>query len=1305
MSTITFQREIEPYLARLGTTPEDKPSFVKEVYAVQDIDTLRQWVIRKEREKQTISNDLEVAARIGLVISETNEALQLKLEHLEKEYKTIQQEENPEDYEEEKLFLQQELDQAKRALVKFRKEMDGLSAQLNDMASEMVASRAKVGVYAKRLAEVEQKLAATRDVNTNLQSLLDKALASQEKSSTSTSHFVKTIQVDLERVVHENERLRVRIAELEGQQVENEEKIAVMVVQAQEYASRLEQAQNTIHSLSELKPTEEEESVKFDNGFQPLVHDEAKETEITKGPVFSAEFRQEMQKEIERNLNLRNEIRHRIITADSNQDNKKRATEGLKYLVSERDNVGLASLSTSASSSNSSILSTVMKKDIYHSQPEEELQHPKAPMLRPASFLTGFSGFGTEGLGIGGNFIGRGIPPRNFSSISRSDSESSDEEWVITSLDRKKIADKAQNNQSSPKQPRHFTPQTRISKPLPMSPVSPIVNSHPLTISSPVFTPRASSSVVDVSSQRFSEENLEDICKRMDAKKLIFEVICVYKNAKVFFEIRDIETESTFFETRLRDQLHNCQDPCFFIIDCLDKLSLHFSTNGKGGGAMATFRRSLAEMLCKSLSLFSNMSPDSRKIVDDGPDLISFENDEKSEVDLISFDESTLPTQDVDTELEDSSDDDSIPTVAFTEPVSKYSLTRKHQERLIGQISTILSPVLIYYAFDTFKLKDLIGLQCEYEKEGALLSERILKHGFVTEAFSLIRKLNLFVYFPIPFVVERVLDTGHGALLPTLFFNKPCLQQELLQFIEKQLRFNFAGSLGVVPPEKLEGIDTDPVRQLPRLKERRYQKDLVTCGVKVAQDSKVSISDCYFIHLSQRYACLRWILVQRASQQAEDKDLSIEKSSNYNGLIDLICEGDSAMARLTIKELIDTGDSKAPAYFARKYKEESFYCRYIVLPMNERFLGIVKGEQLSRHWTTVSPKKPSNPNRLPFYQLPPSTSWMMINSEKSLIFMKDVLSQSYLCGIDTEWVPGFATVGIPLRTALMQIASDVGGYIFLLDFKTIFSSSNKLLYKLTEKILQFLFEDEEITKIAYDFTGDFQLLYQSIPCSKQWDVVKLIDLKSVTSPPTADAENGLPIIGGLSGVVDTYLGRALNKRQQCSNWEQRPLTEEQAIYAGLVIIALQATIAYYNTTQLNKGLESRFIQTYNLDNDETYDINFAIDRLKRIKWENIAFIGFQCWFVGMTFDAFFVLALKIDIFIEFLVSVFYLIQFALKQGFEKWSVFVFIVITIMTLPMLSFGRYALCVMFQLVLIAVEAMQPGDYWYIWICFGK
>lgn len=85
----------------------------------------------------------------------------------------------------------------------------------------------------------------------------------------------------------ENEQLRARIAELEHQQIECEEKLAAMVIQAQEYASRLEQAQDTIHNMSEPKLLEDDELSSLNNhsGFNTFSvssQDGTKETEITK---------------------------------------------------------------------------------------------------------------------------------------------------------------------------------------------------------------------------------------------------------------------------------------------------------------------------------------------------------------------------------------------------------------------------------------------------------------------------------------------------------------------------------------------------------------------------------------------------------------------------------------------------------------------------------------------------------------------------------------------------------------------------------------------------------------------------------------------------------------------------------------------------------------------------------------------------------------------------------------------------------------------------------------------------------------
>ncbi|RCI02598.1 hypothetical protein CU098_012161, partial [Rhizopus stolonifer] len=226
----------------------------------------------------------------------------------------------------------------------------------------------------------------------------------------------------------------------------------------------------------------------------------------------------------------------------------------------------------------------------------------------------------------------------------------------------------------------------------------------------------------------------------------------------------------------------------------------------------------------------------------------------------------------------------------------------------------------------------------------------------------------------------------------------------------------------------------------------------------------------------------------------------------------------------------------------------------------------------------------------------------------------------------------------------------------------------------------------------------------------------------------------------------------------------------------LIIIALQASICYLNTYQANLLPEptSNSALTASSTQDDWIPIR-AADRLGRIKWENIAFMGFQVWFLGMVFDAtvyqntaeilalaiinmvcavlgalqvvdgvkwlkqllstpyskigadvqiqkmyrmfqFFVLALKIDIFTCFMVSVFYMIQFALKQGL-MWESVVQLIVTILVIPMLYFARTAgsaesnirmvvfiifeCTVLFHFALILSQTIQPNNNWYTWI----
>ncbi|KAG2212821.1 hypothetical protein INT46_008482 [Mucor plumbeus] len=269
----------------------------------------------------------------------------------------------------------------------------------------------------------------------------------------------------------------------------------------------------------------------------------------------------------------------------------------------------------------------------------------------------------------------------------------------------------------------------------------------------------------------------------------------------------------------------------------------------------------------------------------------------------------------------------------------------------------------------------------------------------------------------------------------------------------------------------------------------------------------------------------------------------------------------------------------------------------------------------------------------------------------------------------------------------------------------------------------------------------------------------------------------------------------------------------------VIIIALQASICYLNTYQAHLLPEpsTDSVLTASSTNDDYLPLR-AADRLGRIKWENIAFMGFQVWFLGMAFDAtvyqntaeilalailnalcailgalqvvdgvkwldrllntefsvdalamaekieialcvviltfavvmsflsyqmskqfgwniykkigadvqiqkmyrmfqFFVLSLKIDIFTQFMVSVFYLIQFASKQGI-MWETIIQVIVTIFIIPFLYFARTAgsaeskprmimfilfeCLVLFHFALIFSQTLQPNNNWYTWIC---
>ncbi|XP_031986461.1 exonuclease mut-7 homolog isoform X1 [Corvus moneduloides] len=203
-----------------------------------------------------------------------------------------------------------------------------------------------------------------------------------------------------------------------------------------------------------------------------------------------------------------------------------------------------------------------------------------------------------------------------------------------------------------------------------------------------------------------------------------------------------------------------------------------------------------------------------------------------------------------------------------------------------------------------------------------------------------------------------------------------------------------------------------------------------------------------------------------------------------------------------------------------------------------------------------------------YYQLPIAREKIhfLQTWEETLQCWEKVLQPGQVVGVDMEWKPSFGMVGKP-RVALLQLA--LKDEVFLLDLPRLLEQAEAEGEK--EKLprfIQMLYSDAAITKLGYGMSGDLSSL--AATCSALKDTEKqmqgVVDLLAVDkqlqwkkdgrkvdglSPEHSHEERGVKQPEkGLSLLVQHVLGKPLDKTEQLSNWEKRPLREEQILYAA-----------------------------------------------------------------------------------------------------------------------------------------------------------
>ncbi|XP_036710633.1 exonuclease mut-7 homolog isoform X5 [Balaenoptera musculus] len=241
-----------------------------------------------------------------------------------------------------------------------------------------------------------------------------------------------------------------------------------------------------------------------------------------------------------------------------------------------------------------------------------------------------------------------------------------------------------------------------------------------------------------------------------------------------------------------------------------------------------------------------------------------------------------------------------------------------------------------------------------------------------------------------------------------------------------------------------------------------------------------------------------------------------------------------------------------------------------------------------------------------YYQLPISREHLhfLASWEDLARHQEELLQPGRVVSVDLEWRPSFGAGGRP-RASLMQVA--VEGRVFLLDLPRLSSPAGGQAPQAFSRLVSRLLADPSITKLGYGMAGDLRSLGASCPALAQAekqlqgsvDLLQVhrqvtrdpgrachhtsprfprtspalptnphprssqhtpLGLKALASELTSGqmraADRPAPGVDGAAGprglslLVRQVLGKPLDKMQQLSNWDRRPLGEGQLVYAA-----------------------------------------------------------------------------------------------------------------------------------------------------------
>ncbi|KAM9735493.1 exonuclease mut-7 homolog isoform 2-T3 [Menidia menidia] len=221
------------------------------------------------------------------------------------------------------------------------------------------------------------------------------------------------------------------------------------------------------------------------------------------------------------------------------------------------------------------------------------------------------------------------------------------------------------------------------------------------------------------------------------------------------------------------------------------------------------------------------------------------------------------------------------------------------------------------------------------------------------------------------------------------------------------------------------------------------------------------------------------------------------------------------------------------------------------------------------------------PSESKFYQVPLTKDKVhFVDSPEALKKCRSiVLKEGGIVGVDMEWQPTFGCVSAQ-QVALIQLA--VFDQVFLLDL----CAREFCQHPETVGFIRAFFSDRNVLKLGYGMSGDLKCLLVTWHqlSEEPMKIEGMLDLlgvhQKIQRSKARRTHNGPKevMVGedcaekGLSLLVQQVLGRPLDKTEQMSNWEKRPLRMSQIRYAVTDAYCLLDVYSVLSDNPANFGL-------------------------------------------------------------------------------------------------------------------------------------